>query len=261
MRDLEQVRRKAHVIVGSTMFDLRQAGARLAATDIKAGLHLAQLATRVGRELAGLQDGPASPGAPDPWLLAAARLHDRVSDAADATIDLLMEVEEGRRAVIPPEAAQVHEDDAVLFGFVPDGSPFEGWTDPQASWDLGRLALASGSVAERRRSCVVAAVALWCHEHQAEVEAAGTLTLRECCQGLHRVQVEIRETMREVRPGTVAGARAAARVAARSLVELGEDPADLIEIVRAYAATLDHDEPASLAWSAVEGLLATAGEG
>ena len=257
MRDLERMRQGARVVVGSAVFELRQTGARLAATDIRAGLHLAQLAARVGRELASLREGSASPTAPDPWLLAAGRLHDGVSDVADAIIALLMEVEEGRRAVIPAEAAHVHEDDAVLFGFVPDGSPFEGWTDPQACWDLGHLALAGGSVAARRRSCIVAAVALWCHEHQAEVEAAGALTLRECCQGLHGVQVEIREAVREVRPGTVAGARAAARVAARSLVELGDDSADLVGIVRAYAATLDHDEPASLAWSAVEGLLVT----
>ena len=71
MRDLERMRQGVRVVVGSAVFELRQTGARLAATDIRAGLHLAQLAARVGRELASLQEASASPTAPDPWLLAA----------------------------------------------------------------------------------------------------------------------------------------------------------------------------------------------
>ena len=262
MLDLEALRQTARAFLGSASYDLRMASARLAPTDVLAGLRLALLATRVNsasaRGLLGLRAGPASPEAPDPWLLAAARLHDAVSDAADTLINLLLEAEETRRIVTPAPAAQVNVIDGALFGFLPDEPAFEGWTDPQSCWDLGRLTLRIGSPAWRRRRRIVEAVNAWGREHQAAVEAAGVLPMRECCSALYRVQVSIRDAVRDVRPGTVAGARAAARVAARSLVEMGDDATDLVGIVQSHAAGLPSQEPAALAWSAVVGLLVTA---
>lgn len=258
--NLEQMRRKAGAIVGSAVFDLRVAGARLASADVKAGLHLAQLSARVNEALMrgplGLREGPPTPVEPDPWLLAAARLHDAVSDAADAIITLLMEAEEERHIPTPAHAAQVHDADAGLFGFLPDQTAFDGWTDPQSCFDLGQIALTTGSFAWRRRASIVEAVDAWGREHQAAVEAAGVLHLRECCRGLNQVQVEIREAVRRVCPGTMAASRAAARVAARSLVEMGDDATDLAAIARAHADKLDSDHPDGLAWHAIAGLLA-----
>ena len=260
--NLEHLRRCSAAALGSAHFDLRMASAQLAPVDVIAALRLALLAARVDgamtRGLLGLRDGPASPAAPDPWLLAAARLHDAVSDAADSLIKLLLEAEDTRRIVTLAQAAQMNVIDGALFGFLPDEKAFEGWTDPQSCWDLGRLTLRIGSPAWRRRRRIVEAVNAWGREHQAAVEAAGVLPLRECCSALYRVQVSIRDAVRDVRPGTVAGARAAARVAARSLVEMGDDASDLVGIVQAYAADLPSQEPAALAWSAVVGLLVTA---
>ncbi len=259
--NLEQIRRKAGAMLGSAVFELRMESARLAPTDVIGSLHLAQLSARTNRELIrgqlGLRQGPVSPEAPDPWLLAAARLHDAVSDAMDLIVDLHTEVEDGRRVAVPAHAAQVHECDTTLFGFVPDPGLLQGWTDPQACFDLGQLRLTVGSFAWRRRACIVEAVDAWAREHQAGMEAAGSLTLLECCQGLYRVQVEIREAVRRVRPGTMAASRAAARVAARSLVEMGDDAGDLPAIARARADTLDSGDPDGLAWHAIAGLLGT----
>ncbi len=259
--NLEPIRRKAHTALGSAVFELRMESARLAPTDAKAGLHLAQLSASVNRELVrgqlSLREGPATPHDPDPWLLAAARLHDAVSDAADILVDLHTEAEDKRRVVVPTHAAQVHDADAALFGFIPDPGPLQGWLDPQACFDLGQLRLPVGSFAWRRRACIVEAVNIWGREHQAGMETSGSWILLEGCQGLYRVQVEIREAVRRVRPGTVAASRAVARIAARSLVELDEDAADLPAIARARADRLDSDHTDGLAWHAIAGLLGT----
>ena len=264
MRDLEPLRLKAHGFLGSASFDLRMTSARLTPTDVLAGLHLAQIAARVNvaskRDLLGLRNGPKSPEQADLWLMAAARLHDAVSDAADVAILLWEEAENGRRIVTPAGDAQVGPDDARLFGFVPTEEAYEGWTSPLDVSDLQDLGMPVQWAAWNRREDIVKAVNAWGVEHQRAVEASGIVILRECCTALDGVLVDIRAAVRDVRPNTVAASRAIARIAARSLVEIGDDARDLARAAREYVDVLGPNEPSALAWQAVLGLLITAPE-
>ena len=262
MRDLEALRQAAHAFLGSASFDLRMASAPLAPADVQAALHLAQQSARLttvgSRGLLGLRAGPASPKQADSRLLAAARLHDAVSDAADAAIDLWQAAENWRSIVPLPEDATVQPDDARLFGFLPTEDAYEGWTAPQDLFDLRSIALSIGQAAWLRRTRIVEAANAWSRKHQYAVEAAGVVVLRECCCDLHDVLVSIRGAVHDVRPTTVAASRALARMAARSLVEIGDDAKDLPKMAREYAEVLGPDDTSTLAWQAVEGLLVTA---
>ena len=259
--NLEPLRLTARAALGSCAFDLRTASGRLLPTDVRSSLHLTRVAARVNdaldRGLLGLRRGPASPEAPDPWLMAAARLHDAVSDAAEVLFNELIEAEEGRRIVTPPDDALVRPDDGKLFGFVPTNKAYDGWTSPEDASDLRHLALPVKWPAWDRRNDIVVAVNAWGREHQAAVGASGVAVLRDCCSELHQVKVAIREAVRGVRPGTVAASRAVARIAARSLIEMGEDPTDLPKAVCDYVEILGPHEPSALAWHAVLGLLVT----
>ena len=262
MRDLEALRLTAHAFLGSASFDLRMASARLAPTDVLAALHLAQLSARLNtigsRGLLGLRAGPASPKQADAWLLAAARLHDAVSDAADAAIDLWQEAENWRSIVPLPEDATVQPNDSRLFGFLPSEEAYDGWTAPQDLFDLRSIALPIGQAAWLRRARIVEAANAWSMEHQYAIDAAGVVVVHECCFDLHGVLVAMREAVHDVRPATVAASRALARMAARSLVEMGDDARDLPKMAREYAEVLGPDDTSTLAWQAVEGLLVTA---
>ena len=259
MHSLDPFRLATTALVGSAFFDLRVAAAKLALTSPTAGLHLGQLTAGSNDALVRLPwrvmngaTGLPSPTLPDPWMIAAGELHDAVSDAYDAIVGLL-EAAWNHHKVPIPEGARVLPGDRDLFGFGPSDEAFEGWTSPDDSDALATLQLAVGSPAWTRRVSIVWSADRWAVAHKAALDASGASTLNECARELGGVLASIRDAMRAVPTSTVDAAKAKARAAVRALVEIGDDPGNLVGIARAYAA--EQEVPASLAWSVLADLL------
>ena len=199
--------------------------------------------------------GLGSPTDSHAWMADVGVLHDAVSDAFDAVVGLLEAAEHAREVVPAPEGAKVLPGDRGLFGFEPNTEAFEGWTAPTDVDTLARMSLTPGSPAWMRRAQIVWSADRWGVQHKAALDASGAQILAECARELNGLLRSVRNAMVGVPTSTLASAVAKAKAAVRSLVEIGDDPVDLVAIARSYAA--EQEAPASLAWSALADLLAS----
>ena len=266
MRDLDVFRRTATTVLGSASYDLRTAADAHAPTSPTAGRHLGQLAAELNPVIAGVPyrvmrgtTGLSTPTMPDPWMVGAGVLHNAVTNAYDAIVGLLKAAGNARHIVPVSGAASVAAGNQGLFGFEPCDDAFDGWTSPHDLQALESLDLTVGSPAWARRAQIVWATDRWAIEHQAALAASGAATLIECARDLCQMLVSIRAAMVEVAISTVAASWVKARAAARIMVAIGDDPADLVGLARAHAA--EQEVPASLTWGAVADLLAAAERG
>lgn len=260
MRDLISLRRASETALGAAVLDLRLTAASPTLNDPTAAAHLLQLVANLNAVTALLrqvQAGNDAPRSPDGWLVAAARLHDVLTDTIDTVTNFHEAADEGRHLVTVPKAAEVAPGDFDLFGLSPTVFGFRGWEAPTDAWALQRLNLAVGSPAWERRMAIIEAVNRWGDDHQAAMVASGVMPLRECVGDLFQVLAALRTEVMHTPASTVAGARAVARVAARSLIEIGDDREDLPGLARAYATEHGANTSTALAWQAVAGLLTT----
>ncbi len=260
MRDLDEIRSGAANGLNAAMRDLREASRTLAHDDPQGALGLARtvvlLSAIVRRAPVVMTPGlrPAADTSAS-WLLAAGRLHEALADAYGDTVGLWYVALDAKRISVPDEA-RVLPSDEFLFRHAPvDGN---AW-GPLAVAHIEALALWDNTPARERRAAIVDATEAWARDHHRAEMQWGFVPLEECCQALNRAMRSVRAGMVEVSTASLAGARVKAKAAGRALVETGDDPEDLVTLVRGYVDEHDADDPATLAWSVVGDILAAAG--